>query len=345
MSIAALKRYYNKDIRPGLRKEVTKQSRNSKEFHVDLSTAALTISGLSSDQIKDIQKEAARYEEWDSTDQKLKFHNKFALDRAVGNIFKDLAKQSERQKAAQTGNTPSPSDYRLTKGSNKRQPKLPSVRTTVTVRNKYSISEQSATSLLSVSIPDFGLTEKQQDAVVQAVVRGVSKDTEISGRVLKFLVDKFVVGKSNTQRNASKYSINEASAVAAKYISTQTVAKPKILDKEGQFSSANTILQEIKKRSGGSLHNQIASNMGLPRLRYRTGRLAKSVKLTRAAQVGNNIDIYYKWHGYPYSLFERPSYRYYTEARRPDALIDLSVRQLAVGLVSDKFNLRILKDI
>ena len=79
--------------------------------------------------------------------------------------------------------------------------------------------------------------------------------------------------------------------------------------------------------------------MGSPKLNYRTGRFARSAKVTEVTlHRSNMISIYYSYMGNPYATFELGGAQGST-ARNPVTLITKSVRELAMGLLENKLRI------
>lgn len=95
----------------------------------------------------------------------------------------------------------------------------------------------------------------------------------------------------------------------------------------------------------GALINQklpatVAKNMGLPGLRYRTGRFAQSVRITDVTRTTKGFpSIGYTYMKYPYQTFE-PGYLQGSQERDPRKLIDRSIREIAAELLVGRFYTR-----
>ena len=95
----------------------------------------------------------------------------------------------------------------------------------------------------------------------------------------------------------------------------------------------------------GALINQklpatVAKNMGLPGLRYRTGRFAQSVRITDVTRTTKGFpSIGYTYMKYPYQTFE-PGYVQGSQERDPRKLIDRSIREIAAELLVGRFYTR-----
>jgi len=84
----------------------------------------------------------------------------------------------------------------------------------------------------------------------------------------------------------------------------------------------------------------VAKNMGLPALRYRTGRFAGSVRVTDVTRTSKGFpSIGYTYQRNPYQTFE-PGYAQGTQDRDPRKLIDRSIREIAAQLLVGRFYTR-----
>lgn len=88
------------------------------------------------------------------------------------------------------------------------------------------------------------------------------------------------------------------------------------------------------------LPEQVIQNMESPRLNYRTGRFASSVRVTDITQTAKGFpSIGYTYRKYPYQTFE-PGYAQGDVNRDPRKLIDLSIREIAAQFAIGRFYTR-----
>ena len=82
--------------------------------------------------------------------------------------------------------------------------------------------------------------------------------------------------------------------------------------------------------------------MVAPRLRYRTGRFANSVRVDNVTQGprGGNTMIETSYRSDPYETFA-PGGKKYTSQRDPEKLIKRSVRQIATGIIGPRFGIEV----
>ena len=87
---------------------------------------------------------------------------------------------------------------------------------------------------------------------------------------------------------------------------------------------------------------QVARNMTAPRLRYRTGRLANSVRVSEitTGPRGGNMQIVTDYATDPYGVYA-PGGKRYTPQRDPERLIKKSVRQVAQAMLGTRFGIRV----
>ena len=120
---------------------------------------------------------------------------------------------------------------------------------------------------------------------------------------------------------------------------------PKILPpkpkKTGQVESGTNEMMRKAFETRAFVNSRIAKtvqgNMGRPALENQTGRFAKSVQVTNAMSVGNQIHMDYTYNP-NYRVFENGSQ--YTSNFDPRPLIEKSIRELAAARLETKFTLR-----
>lgn len=97
-------------------------------------------------------------------------------------------------------------------------------------------------------------------------------------------------------------------------------------------ASSSVNLRSLIPYLNARLPEVVRSNMGINgRLTNRTGRFAES---TEIVDIGDNAVVSYTYMLYPYQTFETQG------TRDPRSLIDLSIRELAAGLITKKFGTR-----
>lgn len=108
-------------------------------------------------------------------------------------------------------------------------------------------------------------------------------------------------------------------------------------DISGGLAGLNAASSRLSLRSLIPMLNQrlpeiVRSNMGQNgRLHNRTGRFAES---TEIVDIGDNMVISYTYQLAPYKVFERQG------SRDPRDLIDISIRELAAGIIRERFTTR-----
>ena len=85
---------------------------------------------------------------------------------------------------------------------------------------------------------------------------------------------------------------------------------------------------------------EVRRNMGRPALINRTGRFSDSAELVRLKQGPNTIMGDYTYQLNPYETFENTGEREWPAGYNPKTLIAKSIRNLAVGMTTQKFTLR-----
>jgi hypothetical protein len=98
----------------------------------------------------------------------------------------------------------------------------------------------------------------------------------------------------------------------------------------------------LRNLINAQLGQAVAKNMTAPALRFRTGRLANSVRVDNITQGprGGNTMIETSYATDPYGTFA-PGGKKYTFQRDPERLIKKSVREVATGLLGLKFGVQV----
>jgi len=139
---------------------------------------------------------------------------------------------------------------------------------------------------------------------------------------------------NSTEKNTSK-----------KQVKVEVRKKTAIVKPSGQLSitataptsSSGTSLSEILTMLQSNIREQVESNMKTPRLIYRSGRFADSVKISNVTQSSKGLyTITYGYATYPYQTFE-PGYEQGSAKRDPRSLIRLSIRELVAKQIGDNF--------
>ena len=102
-------------------------------------------------------------------------------------------------------------------------------------------------------------------------------------------------------------------------------------------------LQALIPVINARLTDVVAGNMGSPALNYQTGRFARSVKVTDITTTRKGFpSIGYTYMKDPYQLYESPggSPTHATPERDPRLLIGKSIREIATGLIQQRFYTR-----
>jgi hypothetical protein len=103
----------------------------------------------------------------------------------------------------------------------------------------------------------------------------------------------------------------------------------------GDDSTGGSILT-VQNLINNLLHDRIQSNMGSPKLNYRTGRFARSARIVKTIQTREGFKIFrYTYMTNPYATFEVGGEQGSTE-RDPRPLIEQSIREIAYTMVGAK---------
>lgn len=121
---------------------------------------------------------------------------------------------------------------------------------------------------------------------------------------------------------------------------TSTAPIPTFKGTKRRFANELALRNLINK----NLHDQIKKNMGkgdnMEILNYRTGRFARSAKVTSISQGKSGMfSFYYTYMRSPYDTF-LPGGRLYKPGRNPKHIIGKSIRELAAQVITDRFKTR-----
>lgn len=174
-----------------------------------------------------------------------------------------------------------------------------------------------------VSGQDF-LTQKSSRSIMDMLHLSVAA-LFTKGRGLSFSAKARAERKASRTSNARRGKAQEVDPVAP--------VKVRKLDETSVHKSTLSLQALINN----SLHSVLQENMTSPRLVYRTGRFAKSVKVERVLTSKKGFyTIYYNYMKDPYQTFE-PGSAQGTRQRNPKALISKSIREIAYPIIGARF--------
>jgi|WetSurSiteA1Bulk_404760.scaffolds.fasta_scaffold17150_2 hypothetical protein len=182
--------------------------------------------------------------------------------------------------------------------------------------------------------------EKLFDTIIQQ---------ESSPPLYKMLYD-LLIGAFQGDRKGAKYTTNISgmldiptgiSVKTSKLTRVPpTVLSPQLRSIDGKFFS----VLKLQSLINAQLHDRIRANMGTGYstdvLNYRTGRFAKSAKVTAINKIGTKLDTYFNYMKYPYATFAPGGRQYKGDRRDPEKLISKSIREIAIQMVQKQFLIR-----
>ena len=147
--------------------------------------------------------------------------------------------------------------------------------------------------------------------------------------------------KARTQKstkaggNVPKVALDVASASATAKIASRGAATRTV-------KTASTNPMALRTLLNAALPTAVARNMQSPRLRFRTGRLANSVRVDdiTTGPRGGNMQVNASYQTDPYGTYA-PGGKRYTPERNPETLISTSIRQIATGIIGQRFNVKV----
>lgn len=165
----------------------------------------------------------------------------------------------------------------------------------------------------------------------KAISLVVAKLANIKGA--KVSVDKNIDPKVKRKTKGKAVSTNKTSntgGLKKRKAKSKAITKGKTSRAKQTTVSIANILGLINQR----LPNTVAKNMGTPRLNFRTGRFAGSVRATEVTKTREGFaSIGYTYQRNPYEVFESNSgSRFSSISRDPRSLIDASIREIAAEM-------------
>lgn len=139
---------------------------------------------------------------------------------------------------------------------------------------------------------------------------------------------------------------------AAKDIKRKTMTATITDSLSGTLKTGSTVIDSPEqKRNWASLipiinrrlHDQLAKNMVYPRLVYRTGTFARSVRVLGVEETSRGYPSFvYDYQRSPYDVFDpyKGTQPWNTPARNPRSLIDMSIREILREMAIGRFYLR-----
>ena len=210
-------------------------------------------------------------------------------------------------------------------------------------------------SVISFQVGKENIADATEEKALKAAFRAFVKDLTPSilnmegSSSLKQKVERLVVEQFTGKKNLKVTSKALSHSLSTKNkVSTSPKKKPtnvkikKGTPKKGKRRTTNSkfSLAPILGILNSELPKVVAKNMDDPRLNYRTGRFAASVKVTDVTQTAKGFpSIGYTYMKYPYQTFET-GFAKGSVDRDPRKLIDVSIREIAAGLAIGRFYTR-----
>ncbi|MEK9894912.1 MAG: hypothetical protein VW518_00615 [Burkholderiaceae bacterium] len=178
--------------------------------------------------------------------------------------------------------------------------------------------------------------------------------TVVELNVLNRFNSKVKTNKITTKKSTARKPVVTKKAVAKKKSKKQVKLKNTLISTATPKPNFSSQLPRATRRKqpaqnstfslltliNRALPETVAKNMNLPRLKLRTGRFASSVKATDVTTTPQGfLSIGYTYMKAPYQTFE-PGYKQGSVERDPRKLIDFSIREIATGLITDRFYTR-----
>lgn len=144
------------------------------------------------------------------------------------------------------------------------------------------------------------------------------------------------VRKTKTNTTVRRGNSRASKTITPKVKRTKQDSLVKEFKVKGRKKSAKSAIS-LKALLNKKLPETLLANMKFPRLVYRTGRFARSVRVLNVATTEKgNITVDYTYMKYPYQTFE-PGYAQGSVNRDPRRLIDRSIKDIAQELLTARF--------
>jgi len=165
-----------------------------------------------------------------------------------------------------------------------------------------------------------------KDKIESHFVEKLTKDLKIAKTTSRIPKN---TGSDSKRKKASSKKV-KSKAVAPKKTGPKSSAAFAVARKPKSKTKGNTVtLPKLLGVLNRNLPTVVAKNMGDPRLNYRTGRFANSVRAVGINRTSGGFpSIAYTYQLSPYQTFE-PGFKQGSPDRDPRKLIDLSIREIA----------------
>jgi len=171
------------------------------------------------------------------------------------------------------------------------------------------------------------------NALVAEVIKGLSLNYKGKKGDTKTVINKAVKGQ-----------IKEATTIDVNKITAGSLPPGPKAQSSSKVANKTALSDlQIKKLLNAKLTDAIRRRMTYPRLVYRTGRFASSVEVIGLTSSNDGkTTLSYTYAKDPYQIFEEGHGRvpWATPARDPRIIIEESIREVAIGIIAGKFNLR-----
>ena len=190
------------------------------------------------------------------------------------------------------------------------------------------------------AIEDFEVLEQEtstpaREALEQVMLEAIapskkSKNTKVVGKRKKKVKEK----------SKSTNKVKKETEVTTAYTAQRGVPLRKGSVRKTRAKRADTSIVHLIGLFNQEINKTVAKNMGNPRLNYRTGRFADSVKVTDITKTAQGFpSIGYTYQRDPYETFETGN-RLGSTDRDPRRLIDMSIREIAIKMNIGRFYTR-----
>jgi len=218
--------------------------------------------------------------------------------------------------------------------------------TTPEVFNKYS--KILGEGFISVTIhtdrqnANFARSEHKIFTNIQRLITSKFSLVDIVGsNTIKEDIEQGIISILKGTRVLSKHTPHKGNTNKQKITVKKPVVSTKILNihlrtQTGQFISPISIKNLLNSKLAQQIQNNMGKGTAKAVLNYRTGRFANSAEVTAVTNRDGAVTAFYSYMKNPYATFAPGGAQSSPSSRDPNKLIQLSIRQLATGIMANR---------
>ena len=267
-------------------------------------------------------------------------------NKASGNISKIIRNIIDVENKVNQASNKSYIKLSLAKGTKGFGTKLEQVLATQESIIREQIEKITDTGLKEVALNNLQeiVNLKSSDTVLESLEKLILSDlggkpflgnTTITGMV-PVGSSKISVGTKNSISTEIKKLTVELKQLSQKLKKDIRVKQQQLRTTGGQFISPVSIKNLLNSRLAQQIQNNMGKGSAKAVLNYRTGRLAESAEVVNISNRDGAITAFYSYMKNPYATFAPGGAQSSPASRDPNKLIQLSIRQLATGIMANR---------